>query len=115
MLANLAAMTELSTLLSLVSIVFEIMHPFSNLSTAMVSTRSERTNYTIDLPSNPRPFKEQRASITNYFLHLEGPVKSRLIKGQLTPLSQLALTFNWFLAEDGSFKESWYQGVVFSD
>ena len=90
-------MTELSTLLSLVSIVFELMHPFSNLSTGTVSTRSERTNYTIDFLSNPRPFKDQRASIASYFFHLEGPVKSRLIKWHMTPVSQLALTFNWSL------------------
>jgi hypothetical protein len=52
----------------------------------------------IDPATNPRLFKSQRTSIASYFLHLGGPVKSRLIKeGQMTPVSQLALTFNWFL------------------
>jgi len=96
-LRNLILETELSTFLSLAIFVFELMHPFFHLLIGMVSTRSERTNYTINPPNNPRPLKSQRTSIANYFLHLEGPVKSRLIKGQITPVSQLALTFNWFL------------------
>ena len=63
----------------------------------MVSTRSKRTNYTIDFPDVPRPVRSNQHPIAQYYAHLEGEEKSILIRNKFNPVNQRALDFNWFL------------------
>jgi len=63
----------------------------------MVSTRSKRTNYTIDFPDVPRPVRSNQHPIAQYYAYLEGEEKSILIRNKFNPVNQRALDFNWFL------------------
>ena len=67
--------------------------------TEMVSTRSERTNYTVNWPSDCKPFKSPKAPIFRYFQHLKGPAKSQMLKEQLAPVNEMVIFFHWFLQQ----------------
>ena len=67
--------------------------------TEMVSTRSDRTNYTVNWPSDCKPFKSPKAPIFRYFQHLKGPAKSQMLKEQLAPVNEMVIFFHWFLQQ----------------
>ena len=67
------------------------------MSTGMVTTRSQRTKYTIDLPVRSGPPRSNIQPIAQYFAELEGAEKSALLRNKLNPLHQRAIDFNWFL------------------
>ena len=63
----------------------------------MVTTRSKRTDYTVDFPDVPRPIKSNHHPLSKYYACLEGGEKSILIRNKLNPVNKRALNFNWFL------------------
>jgi hypothetical protein len=63
----------------------------------MVSTRSKKTNYSVDFPDVPRPVRSNQDPISKYYAHLEGVEKSILLTQKSKPVHQRALDFNWFL------------------
>ena len=63
----------------------------------MISTRSNRTNYTIQLADNPRPVRSNGTPISRYFAQLHGLEKSEQIRFRRCPFDRAALNFNWFL------------------
>ena len=67
------------------------------MSIGMVTTRSQRTKYTIDLPVSSGPPRNNIQPIAQYFAELEGAEKSALLRNKLNPLHQRAIDFNWFL------------------
>ena len=63
----------------------------------MVTTRSNRTNYTIQIADNPRPVRSNGTPISRYFAQLDGLEKSEQIRFRRCPFNRAALNFNWFL------------------
>ena len=72
----------------------------------MVTTRSNRTSYTIDLPNESKPIRTIKAPITKYFSCLDGSEKSALINKKSLPINRLALIFHWFLRNIVPMKKS---------
>ena len=72
----------------------------------MVTTRSNRTNYTINLPDESRPVRSSRTPIARYFAHLNGDEKSALLSKKSLPINRLALLFHWFLQNIVPMKKS---------
>jgi hypothetical protein len=63
----------------------------------MVSTRSNKTNYTFTPAENSKLVKSNTTPVFQYFIKLQGKEKSQQIKFGKYPLDRIALVFNWFL------------------
>ena len=63
----------------------------------MNSTRSKRTDYTVNFFDVPRPVRSNQQPIFKYYAHLEGGDKSILIRNKSDSVYQCALDFNLFL------------------